>query len=102
MCGKALPDLVKQPKTAGSTSGSPTMSSTSGVASRAVMPPPSAPPARPVTPTPAPAARPDNPNRDLSYLLHDDHVPARTSRVPFIVGGLVLAAVAAVFVMRGC
>jgi TPR repeat protein len=37
----------------------------------------------------------------LSYLLHDDHVPARSSRVPFLLGGLVLAAVAVFFFMRG-
>jgi outer membrane biosynthesis protein TonB len=38
----------------------------------------------------------------LSYLLHDeDHAPARTNRVPFIVGGLILAAVAVFFYMRG-
>jgi outer membrane biosynthesis protein TonB len=35
-------------------------------------------------------------------LLHDDdHVPAKTSRVPLIVGGLILAAVAAFFFLRG-
>ncbi len=50
---------------------------------------------------PTPAARADNPNRDLSYLLHDDHVPVRSSRVPFLLGGLVLAAVAVFFFMRG-
>jgi hypothetical protein len=88
MCGKALPELVKQ-------------------ASRTSAPPPNvplpgAPPARPVaSATSAVTTRHDNPNRDLSYLLHDDHVPARTSRVPLLVGGLVLAAVAAFFGMRG-
>jgi hypothetical protein len=50
---------------------------------------------------PTPAARAENPNRDLSYLLRDDHVPARSSRVPFLLGGLVLAAVAVFFFMRG-
>ncbi len=43
----------------------------------------------------------DNPNRDLSYLLQDDHVPARTSRAPFVIGALLLAAVAAFFALRG-
>jgi outer membrane biosynthesis protein TonB len=42
----------------------------------------------------------DDPNRDLSYLLQDDHIPARASRVPFVVGGLLLAAVVAFFAMR--
>jgi len=38
----------------------------------------------------------------LSYLLHDDdHVPVRPSRMPFVVGALVLAAVAGFFIMRG-
>jgi hypothetical protein len=78
-----------------------------GVAGRQPEPPASAPslgptPARPGPARSSPAARTGNPNRDLSYLLHDDdHVPARTSRVPFIVGGLILAAVAAFFVLRG-
>src|SRR5271168_4239777 len=78
MCGKALPDLVKQ-------------------ASRVPTPPPSPAPVRPA----APVARKENPNRDLSYLLDDDHEPPRTSRAPFIVGGLILAAVAAFFFLRG-
>jgi len=38
----------------------------------------------------------------LSYLLHDDdHVPAKTSRAPFIVAGLILASVAGFFYLRG-
>jgi hypothetical protein len=50
----------------------------------------------------APAPRHESPNRDLSYLLHDDdHVPVRPSRMPFVVGGLVLAAVAVFFILRG-
>ena len=82
MCGKALPDLVKRAGRVVAPVSTPVVNPTPA-------PPKSAPP------------RAENPNRDLSYLLHDDHVPARTSRAPFIVGGLVLAAVAAFFAMRG-
>src|ERR1700687_77383 len=81
MCGKALPDLVKQ-------------------ASRAAAEVPKPAPPPPVR-TPTIARRTENPNRDLSYLLHDDHEPTPTNRTPFIVGALVLAAVAAFFAMRG-
>ena len=110
MCGKALPDLVKQAKTPQSASGSagsggmaaagrPVAQPVSTASPRAPQagPPPGPPPVRP---TPAP--RRENANRDLSYLLHDDdHVPVRPSRVPFVVGGLVLAVVAGFFIMRG-
>ena len=82
MCGKALPDLVKQ------------------AAARSAAQTPA--PAKPVAPAAAPTApRVESPNRDLSYLLRDDHVPVRASRLPFVVGGLVLVAVAAFFAMRG-
>src|SRR5450432_2537224 len=111
MCGKALPDLMKQSKPLQSTSGSAAGGGGMGAAGRPtatpVSPtPPRAPVASPPVGTqpvrPAPAPRAENSNRDLSYLLHDDdHVPARTSRVPFLVGGLVLAAVAAFFILRG-
>ena len=80
MCGKALPDLVK-------------LAARTAVAQSPVT-------AKPVAPAPV-AHKAENPNRDLSYLLHDDHIPARASRVPFVVGGLVLAAVALFFTMRG-
>jgi len=106
MCGKALPDLVKLAKPVQGASGSASVGGGMGAGGRpsgqmagapAVSPRPASPP--PVRPTPA--ARADNPNRDLSYLLHDDHVPTRNSRVPFLLGGLVLAAVAVFFFMRG-
>ena len=92
ICGKALPDLVKQAaKPVPASSGSPSTGGI-GMASRSPQPPSS-----PRTPSP----RQENPNRDLSYLLHDDHVPTPTSRVPFIVGGLILVAVAGFFALRG-
>jgi hypothetical protein len=40
-------------------------------------------------------------NRDLSYLLEEDHAPPKQSRLPFVLGGLLLAAVAGFFAMRG-
>ncbi len=86
MCGKALPDLVKQ--AARSVAATP--------APKAVIAQPA-----PAPRTAAAAPRVDQANRDLSYLLHDDHQPVRPNRTPWIVGGLLLAAVAAFFVMRG-
>jgi len=94
MCGKALPDLVKLAKPAQGAGGRPS-GQTAGA------PAASPHPASPAPVRPTPAARADNPNRDLSYLLHDDHVPAQSSRAPFLLGGLVLAAVAVFFFMRG-
>lgn len=57
-------------------------------------------------PTSHPTAHPktslhDDPNRDLSYLLEEDHAPTKPSRLPFVVGGLLLAVVAGFFAMRG-
>jgi hypothetical protein len=121
MCGKALPDLVKQAaKVSEGMSGSPLPGSGIGMAGRPpaqpprqapVAPPnvqavpPVQPPVKPVQhavpPRPNPAARQENPNRDLSYLLHDDHTPVRTNRTPFVVGTLILVAVAGFFAMRG-
>src|SRR5882724_3147216 len=111
MCGKALPDLVKQAKTPQSASGSPVGSGGSvGAAKPVAQPASTASPRQPVASPPlaappvrrAPPPRQENPNRDLSYLLHDDdHVPVRPSRMPFVVGALVLAAVAGFFIMRG-
>jgi len=120
MCGKALPDLVKQAVRSASegTSGSPMPGSGIGVAGRSPMqtpargqaamqppspmpsPTPSQRPPQPAAPMPSLSPR-ENPNRDLSYLLRDDHTPAKTSRKPFIVGGLILVAVAGFFAMRG-
>src|SRR5882724_3351513 len=132
MCGKALPDLVKQAaKVSEGVSGSPLPGSGIGMAGRpaaqpprhtpsalpsalptvlpnvqAVPPvqPPVPPPVKPVQhavppPSPRPVARQENPNRDLSYLLHDDHTPARTNRTPFVVGTLILAAAAGFFAL---
>lgn len=73
------------------------------------------PPARPlnaaVASTPPAATRPraslhedpkhEDPNRDLSYLLEEDHAPPKPSRLPFVVGGVLLAVVAVFFAMRG-
>ena len=102
MCSKALPDLVKQAAKATESTSGPIPGSGIGVAGRTPAQPQSSPPNQPPSArTPSPAARHDNPNRDLSYLLHDDHVPAKTSRVPFVVGGLLLAAVAGFFALRG-
>ncbi len=55
---------------------------------------------------PPAAARPktslhEDPHRDLSYLLEEDHAPPKPNRLPFIVGGVLLAVVAAFFAMRG-
>lgn len=105
MCGKALPDLVKQTKPVGA-SGSAIVGGGIGTASRPSTPttntPTVSPPIVPPVIRPTPAPRAENPNRDLSYLLHDDdHVPAKTSRAPFIVAGLILAAVAGFFYLRG-
>lgn len=101
LCGKALPDLVKQGPKPGTTV-TPIPGAGIGGANRAPQPATptvSSPPPRPQ----APGSRTgtDSPNRDLSYLLHDDHVPPPTNRLPFIVGGLLLAAVAAFFAIRG-
>jgi hypothetical protein len=104
MCGKALPDLVKLAKPAQGASGSASAGGGMGAGGRpsvAGAPAASPHPASPAPVRPTSAARADNPNRDLSYLLHDDHVPAPSSRVPFLLGGLVLAAVAVFFFMRG-
>jgi hypothetical protein len=128
MCSKALPDLVKRSaRLAEGTSGAPIPGSGLGVAGRAAGQGAGQPPGRaPVqqgladstrvgTPAPRPPAGNaptgvearrrdtgrDDPNRDLSYLLQDDHIPTRTSRVPFVVGALLLAAVVAFFAMRG-
>ena len=81
MCGKALPDLVKQ--------------------APRVPAPVSAAPVAPSAPARRAAPRVENPNRDLSYLLDDDHVPTARNWTPYIVGGLLLAAVAGFFVLRG-
>jgi hypothetical protein len=98
MCGKALPDLVKLAKPVqGATGVGGGVGAGGRPSGQMAGPHPASPP--PVRPTPA--ARADNPNRDLSYLLHDDHVPARSSRAPFLLGGLVLAAVAVFFFLRG-
>jgi hypothetical protein len=106
MCGKALPDLVKLAKPVLDASGSASAGGGMGVGGRpsgqmAGAPSASPHPASPAPVRPTPPARAENPNRDLSYLLHDDHVPARGSRAPFLLGGLVLAAVAVFFFMRG-
>ena len=57
------------------------------------------------TATPAAASQPthshNDPHRDLSYLLEEDHVAPKASRVPWMVGGLLLAAVVGFFAMRG-
>src|SRR6266436_3703775 len=76
MCGKALPDLVKQTKAMGA-SGPAILGGGIGAASRPSASTTSTPPISPPIVRPAPAGRAENPNRDLSYLLHDDHVPAR-------------------------
>ena len=119
MCGKALPDLVKQAaKISLGASGSPVPGSGIGLPGRTPAQPPqripasaqptsfqpAAPaPAKPATPQPNPSHPPrtENPNRDLSYLLRDDHTPVRTNRTPFVVGALILIAVAGFFAMRG-
>ena len=43
----------------------------------------------------------EDPHRDLSYLLEEDHAPHKPNRLPFVVGGVLLAAVAGFFAMRG-
>jgi hypothetical protein len=109
MCGKALPDLVKQTKPVQGALGSAASLGGMGAAGRPVVPPanPVAPKVPVVKPAPAPpvrsapALRVENPNRDLSYLLHDnDPVVAPTNRMPFVIGGLILAAVAGFFILR--
>ena len=42
----------------------------------------------------------NDPHRDLSYLLEEDHVAPKPSRLPWIVGGLLLAAMVGFFAMR--
>ena len=119
MCGKALPDLVKQAaKISLGASGSPVPGSGIGLPGRTPAQPPqrvpasvqptsfqpAAPaPAKPPTPQPNPGHPPrtENANRDLSYLLRDDHTPVRANRTPFVVGALILIAVAGFFAMRG-
>ena len=68
--------------------------------------PAATPPSAAVSSPPQSASRPrtslhEDPNRDLSYLLEEDHAPSKPSRLPLIVGGVLLAAVAGFFAMRG-
>lgn len=70
-------------------------------------PKPAATPPNPaVSSPPKPATSPrtslhEDPNRDLSYLLEEDHAPPKPSRLPLIIGGVLLAAIAGFFTMRG-
>lgn len=68
--------------------------------------PPATPPNPAVSSPPQSAPRPrtslhEDANRDLSYLLEEDQAAPKPSRLPLIVGGVLLAAIAGFFAMRG-
>jgi len=70
--------------------------------SQAAAPPDATASAIPPRPPAAPSrtSHQEDMNRDLSYLLEDTHEPPKPSRLPFILAGLLLAAVAGFFAMR--